>query len=115
STDNIILSKFIGIGAVGLYSNYELVLSALSKVIYQIFEAFTASIGNMGATENSEKSRKIFYVLQFLDAWIFGVSSICLWILFNPFIEVFFGKNMLLGRGTVGVIVAKYYLTGMRK
>ena len=37
------------------------------------------------------------------------------WILFNPFIEVFFGKNMLLGRGTVGVIVAKYYLTGMRK
>ena len=115
STDNIILSKFIGIGAVGLYSNYELVLNALSKVIYQIFEAFTASIGNMGATENPEKSRKIFYVLQFLDAWIFGVSSICLWILFNPFIEVFFGRNMLLGQGTVGVIVGKYYLTGMRK
>ena len=108
STDNLIISKFIGIGTVGLFSNYELVLSALSKIIYQIFEAVTASIGNMGVTETTEKSEKIFYVLLFVNSWIFGVTSICLWSLFNSFIHLSFGQDMLLDQDVVGVIVVKY-------
>ena len=115
STDNLIISKFIGIGTVGLFSNYELVLSALSKIIYQIFEAVTASIGNMGVTETTERSEKIFYVLLFVNSWIFGVTSICLWSLFNSFIHLSFGQDMLLDQAVVGVIVVKYYLSGMRK
>lgn len=115
STDNLIISRMIGIHFVGIYSNYELVLNALSKVIYQFFDAFTASIGNMGATESSEKSERIFFVLFFMNAWIFGVSGICLWVLFNPFIQISFGENMIFEKAVVASIVVKYYLSGMRR
>lgn len=115
STDNLLISRFVGITLVGIYSNYELVLDALSKITYQIFEAFTASIGNLGATETKEKSEQVFYILFFIDAWVFGISSICLMILFNPFIQISFGQEMVFGKSVVAAIVVRYYLVGMRK
>lgn len=44
----MIISKMIGIGAVGIYANYQMVINALKSIMGQIFQAMTASIGNWG-------------------------------------------------------------------
>lgn len=115
STDNILISKFVSLTAVGLYSNYYLITNALNIVIGQVFSSIVASIGNLGATENKEKLKNIFDKVFFMNFWIFGFSSICLYILFNDFITLWLGEEFLLSISVMLVIVISFYITGMRK
>ena len=47
--------------------------------------------------------------------WIYGFSTICLFVLFNPFIELSFGADYLFDPAVVFIIVFNFYLTGMRQ
>ena len=113
--DNIIISKFIGLTEVGIYSNYYLIISALNTIIGQFFSSIVASIGNLGATENKEKLKNIFDNVFFMNFWIYGFSSICLYILFNDFITLWLGEEYLLSIGVMLIIVIDFFIEGMRK
>lgn len=116
SSDNIILSKFVGFVSVGLYSNYYLIIDSLNQVIIQIFASVTAGVGNLNASENEkEKLEDVLNKIFFLNFWIYGFCSCCLWVLFNPFISVWIGDNFIFDDLTVMIIVISFYLTGMRK
>lgn len=115
STDNILISKLVGLIAVGMYSNYYLITSALDTITAQFFNAITASVGNLGACTNSKKVKETFNTTFFLNYLIYGVITVCLLILFNPFIEVWLGKKYLFDFGVVLVITICFYLKGIRK
>ena len=55
SSSNLVLSKFAGLAAVGLYSNYYMVIAALNNFAGKFFEAITASVGNLMVVEESSK------------------------------------------------------------
>ena len=69
STANLILSKFVGLTAVGLYSNYYLVIAASNSFAGQFFASITASIGNLIVLERNQKKVDIFKVTEFIVAW----------------------------------------------
>lgn len=116
SSDNIIMSKFVGLVSVGIYSNYYLIIDSLGQIITQIFTSVTASVGNLNASENeSIKLEDILNKMFFLNFWIYGFCSCCLWVLFNPFISIWLGDNFLFNDFTVMIIVINFYLTGMRQ
>jgi len=115
STDNLIISKFVGLVGVGLYSNYQLIINALNLVTSQVFTSITASVGNLGATETEDKKRFIFNTVFLINFWIFGFLSICLIVLVNPFIELWIGKDYVLNTEIILVIIINFYLTGMRR
>ncbi|TJZ35599.1 sugar translocase [Priestia megaterium] len=115
STDNLIISRFVGLTWVGLYSNYFLVINALNLVIAQIFSSITASVGNLGVTETKEKTKSIFDVVFFLNFWIYGFCSIAFIAILNPFIQLWLGEKYLLSDSIVIMIVLNFYLTGMRQ
>ena len=115
STDNIIISKFVSLTLVGLYSNYCLLINAINSVMGHIFNSIVASIGNLGATENRERLISIFNKVFFLNFWTFAFSSICLYVLFNNFILLWIGEQYLLKLNIVLVIVINFFITGMRK
>ena len=115
STDNILIAKFIGLVSVGLYSNYYLIINALEIIIIQFFNAIVASIGNLGATRKNSEVKETFDITLFINFVIFGVSSICLLILFNPFIKIWLGKKYVFDFSIVLVIVICFYLKGIRK
>lgn len=60
ATDNIIISKFIGIIWVGVYSNYLLILNTLNTLLGYLFYSITASVGNVNVKENAEKNILFF-------------------------------------------------------
>jgi O-antigen/teichoic acid export membrane protein len=115
STDNIIISSYVGIIAVGLYSNYFLVLSAINTIITQIFTSITASIGNLSVTESRNKTHNMYNSIFFINFWIIGFCAISLWILFTPFITLWIGEQYLMDDLTVGIIVLNFFVTGVRK
>lgn len=114
-TDNLVISALFGVGSVGFYSNYYMIVSKLNDITSQIFSGITASVGNLGAVEGERKSYRIFLVTNFVGFWIFSFCSICLFCLFNPFIRLWVGEKMLLPLNVVFFIVLNFYATGMRQ
>lgn len=115
STDNIILSKFVGLIAVGIYSNYYMITYSLTIVYTQIYASLTASIGNLCVDSSKDRQFDVFKKINFFTFWLYSFSAICLLILFNPFIELWVGKEYLLNFDVVIVICINFYVTGMRK
>lgn len=118
STDNIILSKFVSLAAVGIYSNYYLITNALTLVINQVFQSVLAGVGNLNAVsdeKNTDKMVTVFDRMFFLNFWIYGFCSVCLWVLLSPFITLWLGDNMLFDGFTTAVIAINFFIGGMRK
>lgn len=115
NTDNLILSMFVGLGMVGVYSNYKMVINNLKVVSDYIYNAITASVGNLTVTEQPKKVLEIYHCLNMGTSLMYGWMSVCLLVLFNPFIDLFFGKEFLLPFSTVIVIVIDFYILGMRQ
>jgi len=114
SVDNILISAFINVSLVGVYSNYIALRTYVTKPISIIFESITASVGNYCATETKEKQEEFFHTIQFTYFWIYGFCSISLWILLNPFIgTVWINKDYLLSDTAVFLIVINFLLDGL--
>lgn len=113
-TDSLLLSKFVGVISVGLYSNYLLIINALKMMIGIVFQSLTASVGNLGVTEKTDKVNRVFNFVDFLGFWIYGFSSIALICLFNPFISLWLGEEYLFPEWVVLLIVINFYIQGQR-
>ena len=114
STDNILISKFVGIGTTGLYSNYVMIRGFLNVMVNALFNAITPALGNLNATETEQNRQAAFRRLNFFSAWLFGWMSICLLWLYDPFIRIWLGGNYLLSRPVVLIIVINFYVNSMR-
>ncbi|MFJ5759890.1 lipopolysaccharide biosynthesis protein [Neobacillus sp. NPDC093182] len=113
-TDNILISKFVGIYSVGLYSNYLLIISTINTFLGYLFYSITASIGNLNVKETPDKKHLIFNVLNFANFWIFGVCTVVLWNLINPFITLWVGNQFVLSKYVVFAILLNFYTTGLQ-
>ena len=114
-TDNILITKFIGLAVTGLYSNYTVVLNALKLIVSQVFKSITASVGNLSAVESEKKITEVFYKTLFANFWIYGFCAICLECLFQPFISIWLGERFLLDQFTVTMLVLSFFFAGMRQ
>jgi len=114
-TDNLLISCFVGVVPVGLYSNYLMVLNGLNTGYHHIFRALTASVGNLGATEEAGRALPVFQRVCFACNWLYGFSAVCLTVLLNPFVELWLGEEFLFSQGTVCLISLNFYVSGMRQ
>lgn len=114
STDNIVISYFIGVVYVGIYSNYLLIVSTIKNFVGYIFSSMTASVGNLIVSNEKNKKQVVFNQIFFLSFWIYGMCSIILYIVLNEFIELWLGKKFLLDNFTVLIIIVNFYTTGMQ-
>lgn len=113
-TDNILISAFISIKTVGLYSNYTMIIGQLSALINPILGGISASVGNLVAVESEEKNYEIFNVIYLINFWIYAICAIFLYNLLEPFIDWWIGRGFLLDRLTFLVIIINFYLSGLR-
>ena len=114
STDSIILSRYVGIVATGLYSNYSMILSSLSSVLNQVFGSFTSSLGNAHVEQNKEQKYISYRRLLFGNLWITSICTVCLYNLLNDFITVWVGSDLLLDNLTVTVLCVQFFMENAR-
>ena len=115
STDNILLSMLVSLDSVGLYSNYFFITNALNSVTTHVFNSLTASVGNLFATSDSKNAYRVFKDIYFLNYFMYSFIAVSLLCLFNPFIDLWVGKDYLFNFDIVCIIVINFYITGMRK
>ena len=114
STDNLLISKFVGVATAGLYSNYVMIRGFLNLMVSALFDVITPALGNLAATETAEGRQAAFRRLNFFSGWLFGWMSICLFCLYDPFIDLWLGRGYLLSAPAVLLIVVNFYVTSMR-
>ena len=113
-TDNIIISTFISVSMVGIYSNYFMIITMVNGIIVMLFNSMTASMGNLIVRESNARKIEIFSLINFIGFWIFGFATICFYNLLNPFIELWLGEKFLISHNILVIVLLNYYLTGMR-
>ena len=113
-TDNIIISAFINVSTVGLISNYNLLITTVSSCISVLFNSATGSLGNLVATESSERQYQIFRIYRFICFWFYGFTAIALFVLSTPFITLWLGEEMIVSDVVIGLILLNYYMIGHR-
>lgn len=112
-TDNIIISKFLGLVINAFYANYFLILTTLRTLISQFSTGIMASFGNMIVEDNSEKSHDVFKKAYFINFVIYNFASVSLLCLFNPFITLWIGSESLLSIPVVMILSLNFYITGI--
>lgn len=115
STDNLLVSKFFGLTALGTISNYILIYNAVNSLLLIIIEALKASVGNLIATTDTEKVYKFFNLINWLFSCLVGFCSIALLCLYKPFINLWVGDTgYIITFGVILTLVIKFYTTKMR-
>ncbi len=114
-TDNILISSFLGIVTVGLYSNYNLIIATLNNLFSQVFNSITASVGNLLVENDRKKSYFIYKNILFFNSWIYAFACTGLLCVMEPFIKVWIGSEYLLSFGVLIALVINFYFQGMRK
>lgn len=114
-TDNIIISNILGVVTVGLYSNYNMIINAVTNLFGQVFSSITATVGNLLIENDEKKSYGIYKNILFLNSWIYCFAGACILCLMETFIKIWMGKEYLLSYGVLIVLVINFYIQGMRK
>lgn len=114
STDNIIISAFIGVSTIGYYSNYTLIISTINTIIKQILSGFSDSVGNLIASANDGKIYEVFKVAFFVNFLVVSIPAIIIFNTITPFISWWLGTEYTFGYGIIIVILMNFYIDMMR-
>jgi len=96
SADTIVISAFLGLNVLAVYQNYFYVITAVIGMITIIFASVTAGISNSIVVETKEKNFNDLRKFTFIIAWIAGICTSCFLCLFQPFMRLWVGKDLLL-------------------
>ena len=114
STDNIIMSMYVGMTAVGMYSNYSLIIQVIQNTLTNLLGSFIASIGNFTLSVENKDSYLLFKRLRFANMWIAVVCTSSLYLLINPFIQVVWGKELVFSKSVVVILCMNFFLFSSR-
>ncbi len=86
STDSLIISSFISVGIVGLYSNYCMITQSVSNIMVTLSGTLQPIVGNMFVEKDHEKDYGVLRQITFIFFWIASFCSISLFALMTPFV-----------------------------
>ncbi|WP_302275591.1 lipopolysaccharide biosynthesis protein [Faecalibacterium prausnitzii] len=110
SADTIVISSFLGLTALAIYQNYFYILNAITGLITVVFSACTAGIGNSIVVETKGKNYKDLNKFTFIICWGAGFCAVCLLCLYQPFMELWVGKDLMLSSSAVVCFVVYFFV-----
>lgn len=86
STDNMLLTYFVGLSSVAIYANYTTIINMVNQTFNTAISSMKSNVGNYLVTESEEQHYQLFKNMFFLNFLITGFTSIGLLTLSNEFI-----------------------------
>lgn len=107
SIDSLFVSVFLGLKLVAIYSNYFYVVTSVAGIIQILESSLVAGVGNSITVDSVDKNHDVFLKCTFILQWIVGWCSICVLCLEQQFMELWVGKEYMLG-DTMVILCALY-------
>ena len=96
ATDNMVLSYFLGLPVVGIYSNYLLLFNTLRQFLSKFYLSVKASTGNLFATASMETKYKFFQTMNYITVVLYGTAGVGLAVCTNELIHVWAGEDYVV-------------------
>ena len=111
SLDSIIISALLGLTAVAIYNNYIAIYTGVMSFVVLIRHSMQASVGNSVAIESKKKNLCDLELFQFMFSVIATLCSVCMLCLYQPFMAIWMGEDMLLPLSNVILLCIWAYIS----
>lgn len=115
SSDSIVISAFLGLTMVAAYNNYHYIMTSVGGFLGIVYASILPGIGNSLVTETKEKNYKDFKKLTFINMWMTLWCAVCLLCLYQPFMKLWAGEDLLLPFAVMVLIVIYFVMYQGRK
>ena len=88
STDNIVISAFLGLVAVAAYGNYYYVVTTVASLVAVVYSSMTGGFGNKIYTESKEENFHLFRKMNRLSMAAVLFCAAAMIALYQPFIRI---------------------------
>ncbi len=113
SFDSLIISTFIGLTATAIYGNYYYIYSALYGIMLVIANAMSASVGNSIVKNSEDTNYKHLLTFSQIYAGLMGFGTVALACFYQPFMEIWAGKDLLLPNYDMLLFCVYFYVINM--
>lgn len=110
SFDSIFISAFLSLAMTTIYSNYLLVISAITGILNIVINSLQAGVGNTLQTETKEKNYENLKKFNLLYTLFVGWCTTCMLCMYQSFMELWLGKDFLLPFGAVVLLCLYFYI-----
>lgn len=109
-TDNLFISAYVGIGSVGILSNYTLLLTAINGVMNKVFGSLTATIGNLAVSDDKGHTEIVLKRLYFLNAAIYSFICTGVLLLIEEFVtQIWLNNDYILPQAVVSLAIIELF------
>lgn len=115
AADNIVMAAYFGLTTIGIYGNYYYIMSSIIGFLGICYSAMTAGLGNSIALESVDKNYNDFMKFSFINSWLVGWCTICLVCLYQPFMYLWAGKDLMFPFYIVLEFGLYFYVYQIRK
>ena len=88
STDNLVISAFLGLVAVAAYGNYYYVVTSVGGLVAVVYSSMTGGFGNKIYTESKEENFRLFMRMNRLSMIVVVFCSAMMAALYQPFMRI---------------------------
>lgn len=112
SADAVVITAFLGLSILGKYRNYFQIMEFVLGMVGLINSSWRAGIGNIIARKGAGAAYSSFEHSAFLTFCTSTVCCCCFLNLYQPFISLWVGEDMLIDDGVI-VLLCVYFYTLM--
>lgn len=109
-SDQILVFAFVSLKMVAYYGNYTLITSKLSQLFSTILNSFWASVGNLIAEGDKEKTIRIFWEIQSMYYIVGGFIIFSVYHFIEPFISLWVGAEYILDRTILVLLMINSFI-----
>jgi Na+-driven multidrug efflux pump len=115
TVDSVVISTFVGVVALGEYSNYTMVLTSMTEVLKLAFTSLTSVIGHLYVEASKAATKKyseMFHLLNFMLGMVFFLGY---YAVIDDLIAILFSSDLLVGKSVSFVITLNGFVQFMRQ
>lgn len=115
ATDNIVLSIFIGVDIVALYSNYYILYLAMNKLMSKLYDSLRHSLGNLHTEHRLKHEYEVFEAISLITAIIGGLIAVGIACVADEFIETWIGESWVIKQPFALLLGLEMYTLAINK
>lgn len=98
ATDNIILSAFIGLDIVALYTNYYVFYTTINSLFNKVFGSVSHSLGNLHTSHDTEHEYQVFESVNLITMVLGGTAGVGIFVVADEFVNTWIGAEWVLAQ-----------------
>lgn len=96
ATDNLVITYFLGLEAVGVYSNYYILYTTINTLFAKVYNSVAHSLGNLHTDTDKKHEYKIFEAVMLISAILGGTAFVGIFVCADELVKAWIGQEWLI-------------------